>query len=112
MQDVPEFVRRKGLAFQDYLDQRRPAVIDAAHCVRLNYEAFFFADAWERERFLSDPVAYCGLLTDPVSRSRFRPAEDSPRLEHAGVTYYFESAGNRARFEDDPETFSLPGWKM
>lgn len=112
MQDVPEFVRRTGLAFQDYLDARRPAVIDAQHCVRLNYEAYFFADAWERERFLSDPVAYCGLLTDPVSRVRFRPVPDSPRSVHAGVTYYFQDAANRVYFESDPEVLRLPGWKM
>lgn len=112
MQDVPEFVRRKGLAFQDYLDARRPAVIDVEHCVRLNWETFFFADAWEKERFLSDPVTYCGLLTDPISRTRFRPSQDSPRTVHAGVTYYFQDAAKRELFESDPEALRLPGWKM
>jgi YHS domain-containing protein len=112
VQDVADLVRKKGLAFQDYLDARRAAVIDAEHCVRLNWEAFFFADAWEKERFLSDPLAYCGLLTDPISRARFRPRADSPRFSHAGVTYYFQDETNRALFESDPETFRLPGWKM
>lgn len=112
MQDVPAYLRRKGLAFQDYLDARKPAVIDAEHCVRLNYEAFFFGDPWERERFRSDPLTYCGLLTDPVSRRRFRPTKDSPRAAHAGVDYYFESEENRTRFERDPEALSRPGWKM
>lgn len=112
MQDVPAFVRKKGLGFQDFLDARKPAVIDAEHCVRLNYEAFFFADAWERERFLSDPVTYCGLLTDPISRRRFRPTPDAPSATHGGVEYFFESDANRLRFEEDPETYRLPGWKM
>jgi len=112
VQDVPAFVVKKGLAFQDYLDGRRPAVLDAAHCVRLNWEAFFFGDLWERERFLSDPVTYCGLLTDPISRRRFRPRADSPRFPHDKVTYYFESEANRALFEEDPERFRLPGWTM
>jgi YHS domain-containing protein len=112
VQDVPAYVRRKGLAFQDYLDARQPAVIDAEHCVRLNYEAFFFGDLWTRERFLSDPVAYCGSLTDPVSRRRFRPTEDSPRASHGGITYFFESDEHRTRFEEDPELFSRPGWTM
>jgi YHS domain-containing protein len=112
VQDVPAFVVKKGLAFADYLDARRPAVLDAAHCARLNWEAFFFADLWERERFLSDPLLYCGLLTDPISRQRFRPSQGAPRFQHAGVTYYFESEANRALFESDPETFRLPGWKM
>jgi YHS domain-containing protein len=112
VQDVPAWVARKGLAFEDYLDARKSAVIDAEHCVRLNWEAYFFADLWERERFLSDPVLYCGLLTDPISRRRFRPTRESPRSLHAGVTWYFESEENRVLFESDPETFRLPGWKM
>lgn len=112
MQDVPEFVRRAELVFQDYLDSRRAAVIDAAHCVRLNYEAFFFADAWERERFRSDPLLYCGLLTDPISRRRFLPNADSPRTTFEGVTYFFEDARYRELFEEAPEQFRLPGWKM
>jgi YHS domain-containing protein len=112
VQDVPAYVRRKGLAFVSYLDARRPAVLDAEHCVRLNYEAFFFADLWERERFLSDPVTYCGLLTDPVSRRRFRPRPDAPRASHAGVTYLFEREEHRTRFVEAPETFARPGWTM
>jgi len=112
VQDVPAFVVKKGLAFDDYLDARNPALHDAEHCVRLNWEAFFFGDPWEQQRFLADPTVYCGLLTDPISRRRFRPAPDSPRLLHDGVTYYFEDEAHRALFERDPETFRLPGWKM
>lgn len=112
MQDVPEFVRRAELTFQDYLDSRRPALLDAAHCVRLNYEAFFFADAWEVERFRSDPLLYCGLLTDPISRRRFHPTADSPRATFEGVLYFFEDAHHRERFEEAPERFRLPGWRM
>jgi YHS domain-containing protein len=112
VQDVPAYLRRKGLAFQDYLDARQPAVIDAEHCVRLNYEAFLFADLWTRERFLSDPTTYCGLLTDPVTRRRFRPSADSPHASHAGVLYLFEREEHRTRFEEDPELFSRPSWTM
>jgi YHS domain-containing protein len=112
VQDVPNFARSAGLAFEDFFDARRPAVIDAEHCVRLNYEAFFFADLWERERFRSDPLVYCGLLTDPVSRTRFRPNASSPRATHEGVTYFFENERNRELFEDDAEKLRLPGWKM
>lgn len=112
MQDVPAAVQRKGLQFQDYLDVRRPALLDAEHCVRLNYEAFFFADAAGRERFCADPVAVCGLLTDPVSKQRFRPCAGSPHVEHDGVTFYFENEAQRVLFETDPEMFRLPRWTM
>ena len=39
--------------------------------------------------FLTDPVASCGLLTDPVSKRRFRPQRGSPRATHDGVMYLF-----------------------
>ena len=112
VQDVPEYARRAALAFRDYLDDREAAVIDEQHCVRVNYEAYFFGDLWNRDRFASDPWRYCGFLTDPVSRDRFRPDASSPRMRHEGVTYYFEDEANRTEFEGDPEAYRLPGWKM
>ena len=112
VQDAPEYARRAGLNFRDYLDERQEALLDEEHCVRLNYEAFFFGDLWSRDRFLSDPWMYCGLLTDPVSRQRFRPSSSSPRARHEGVTYYFENEAQRTEFDADPEVFRLPGWKM
>jgi YHS domain-containing protein len=112
VQDVPEFVRKNGLSFRDYLDERHEAVLDAEHCVRLNYEAFFFGDPWSRERFLADPTDFCGLLTDPVSKQRFRPARGAESVRHEGVAYFFESEVTRARFEEAPERYRLPGWVM
>jgi len=105
-------VQRKELTFRDHLDQREPAILDADHCVRLNYEGFFFGNLYTRERFVSDPILYCGFLTDPVSKQRFRPHADSPRASHEEVTYYFEGEAQRARFEADPDAYKLPGWKM
>lgn len=112
MQDVPGFVRQNGFAFRDYLDARFEAVLDAEHCVRLNYEAFLFGDPWSRERFLADPTDFCGLLTDPVSKRRFRPAREAESLRHEGVAFYFESEATRALFEAEPERYRLPGWTM
>jgi YHS domain-containing protein len=112
VQDVPEYVRRKGLAFACYMDPRRAAVIDAEHCVRLNWEAYFFSDAWERERFLADTVLYCGLLTDPVNRERFRPTQESPSFTFKDVRYYFTCDADRQEFERDPEMYRLPHWSM
>jgi YHS domain-containing protein len=112
VQDVPGAVRRKGLSFQDYFDPRLPAVLDDGHCVRLNYEAWFFADAAGRERFLANPLASCGLLTDPVSKLRFRPRADAASARHGEVTYYFESEEHRLLFEQDPERYRLPRWAM
>ena len=46
------------------------------------------------------------------ARRRFRPADDSPRSRHEGVTYYFETEASHAAFLEDPEAYRLPGWKM
>ena len=112
VQDFPVFVERKELTFRDHLDSRQPAIIDADHCVRLNYEGFFFGDLYTREKFVEDPTIYCGYLTDPVSKRRFRPTPDSPRAQHEEVTYFFENAAQRAVFEAEPDDYKLPGWKM
>lgn len=112
MQDVPTLLSRKGVKLSDYLDAREEAKIDKDHCIRVNYEAFFFGSAWTRERFRQDIVLYCGMLTDPVSRERFRPSMDSPRVNHEGVAYYFQSKGNRKVFQEEPEVYRVPGWRM
>lgn len=112
MQDVAGFLRRKGLALRDHLDDRRAAILDDDHMVRLNYEAFFFADAASRVAFLADPVTYCGLLTDPVSKRRFRPQRGGPSLEHEGVRYLFATWSSHERFAAEPARYVLPAWRM
>jgi YHS domain-containing protein len=112
VQDVPEFARRMGLELEGYLDASQPAVIDDDHMVRLNYEAFFFSSPEQREVFLGDPVARCGLLTDPVSKRRFLPDRSSPRAEHDGVLYVFETRENLRMFRRRPDDYRLPGWTM
>jgi YHS domain-containing protein len=112
VQDVPGYLARKELSVPCYFDETRTAVLDAAHAVRLNYETFLFSDASLAREFAADPVRYCGLLTDPVSRRRFRPRSDSPRVEDEGVVYFFECAGTQARFRADPAAHRLPGYTM
>lgn len=112
MQDVDAYLLRKGIELLDYFDETRPARIDDEHQVRLNYEAFFFADQENKELFDSDPTRYCGLLTDPVAKRRFRPHASSPSAEHEGVRYYFISNRTAERFRASPDDWKLPGWTM
>ena len=114
VQDVPEALLRKGLVFSCYLDPSRQAVIDDAHAVRINYETYLFADTLARDVFLGDVIAYCGLVTDPVTKHRFRPTVDSPTLTdvQTGVLYVFEDADSLRMFEMDPDGFRLPGYTM
>ena len=112
MQDVPKALQRKGLVFACYMDPSRPAQLDAAYMVRVNYETYLFADSTARTLFQGDVVQYCGLLTDPVTKHRFRPDDASPSFEHDGVTYYFESYDALEMFGQDPEQFRLPAYSM
>ncbi len=112
MQDVTAALQRAGLGFNCYLDPSRPALIDADHSVRVNYETYIFADTATRDAFRADVVRYCGLLTDPVSKGRFRPDTDSPQAEYADVLYYFEEQSHKDMFLMDPEGYRLPGYTM
>lgn len=94
------------------MDPRSRAVIDSVHCVKINFEAYFVSTPEARRAFEARPLAYCGRLTDPVSLLRFTPTPRSPRLEWSGRPYYFSSDSTRALFASDPDSFSVPRFRM
>ena len=110
MQDPQNQLQELGIAVPDLIDPTRPAVLDPAHRSFVNYETFFFADEADKRRFDADPTASCGVLTDPVTKKRFRPGSDSPRGEFAGRIYLFFDATSKATFEKAPETFARPNY--
>ena len=86
------------------IDTAAPALIDAEHCAFVNYEIYFFSTAELRDRFVETPYRYCGLVTDPVRRERFRPTRRSPHTEHRGRPYYFLSDSTLSVFESMPDS--------
>lgn len=80
---------------------KRP-VIDSSLREKVNYEIYYFASAAEKERFRKDPLRYCGQVTDPITKARFRPTASSPTATHGGRTYYFSADSTRARFLANP----------
>jgi len=108
VQDPDPFLRKIDARFPCIVDPRRPAQLDADHRVRLNYELFYFADAEGRAAFEADPTRYCGILTDPVSRVRFRPGSRSPRATYENRVYYFASDTALVRFQGNPKAFESP----
>ena len=110
MQDPQIQLLELGLAIPDALDPKRSAVLDVAHRSFVNYETFFFADEADRRRFDADPSASCGILTDPVTKERFRPGSDSPRGTFGGRTYFFLHETNKVAFEKNPEAVALPNY--
>jgi len=112
VQDPEIYLNELGIQVNDLFDPTRPAVLDAAHRSRVNFENFFFADTAGKARFDADPIAQAGVVTDPVSRQRFRPAPSSPRLLHDGRPYVFFSEESRAAFVASPEMYAEPDYKM
>lgn len=88
------------------------AVLDNEHLTRVNWEVFFFSTREAKARFDADSVAYCGLVTDPVSKMRFRPTPDSPREMWKGQVYFFTNEDDLADFEADPEALAWPSYPM
>lgn len=110
MQDPQIQLQELGLAIPDLLDPSKSAVLDPAHRSFVNYESFFFADEADKRRFDADPSAACGILTDPVTKERFRPGSASPRTTFGGRAYYFLTEASKLVFEKNPEAVALPNY--
>ena len=105
-------IKGMNLTIPSAIDPSRPAVIDEAHRLFVNYEVYYFADDALKARFQADPVSYTGMLTDPVTLERFQPDTRSPRREFGGRIYYFPGAGSASTFDADPDRFAIPHYKM
>jgi YHS domain-containing protein len=110
VQDPQIQLQELGLTVPDAIDPARNAVLDAAHRSFVNYETFFFADEADKRRFDADPTASCGVLTDPVTKKRFRPGSDSPRSTYSGRAYVFFDEASKEAFEKSPDTFARPNY--
>lgn len=110
MQDPQVQLKALGLNFPDAIEASRAAVLDVEHRSFVNYETYFFADAEAKARFDADPTRYCGPLTDPVSKRRFRPGALSPRSDHDGRVYFFFTEAGKTSFDRTPSAFARPSY--
>jgi YHS domain-containing protein len=106
-QDPEIFLQQEGIVPYDVVDPRRHAVLDSKLRSYVNYEVFFFADDSTLALFESDPLRWCGLLTDPVSQRRFRPVLGARPFVFNGRRYFFESDSTLALFEAQPDSFAI-----
>ncbi len=90
------------------VDSSRTAVIDAAHRVLVNHEAYFVADDAALQTFKAEPYRYTGKVTDPVSLARFVPTADSPKRTYGPRLFYFSSEETAAAFDRDLAKYSIP----
>ncbi len=112
MQGPENYLKARNITLPSAIDPSRLAVLDEAHRVFVNYEVYFFADQELKRTFSSNPVAYTGELTNPVTQQRFQPAVDSPRAEYAGRLYFFPDSDSAQVFAKDPARFAIPVYRM
>ena len=112
VKDPEIYLNELGVGMNCVVNKQRAAVIDAAHRRYVNWEVFFLSDEEAARAFDADPIRYCGLVTDPVSKARFHPVADSPHTTYQGRDYYFETAANLEAFNQMPEGLANPAHKM
>jgi len=112
VKDPQIFLNQLGVELNCVVSDERAAVIDEAHRRNINWEVYFVSGEEAATAFDSDPLQYCGQVTDPVSNTRFRPGEDSPRTVYQDRVYYFETAVNLEQFNEMPEGLANPAHKM
>lgn len=112
MEDPEVYLAELGISLSCATADGQPARLDSTTRCYVNYEIFFFSDESERTRFESDPLQYCGIVTDPISRQRFRPTSLSPRFDCNDHPYYFFTEENMATFATSPMMYATPNYKM
>lgn len=112
MQDPTTYVNQLGIALACAANPAEAAAIDDKHLARVNHEIYYFATERARSAFLDDARARCGIVTDPVSKRRFRPGTDAPRIDHAGRPWFFSSDSTRTLFAAMPDSFLSPRYSM
>ena len=95
VQGPEPYLERMKAKFTDPVRPARPARLAAGLRYHVNWEIFYFADRSSLEEFRKHVTQYCGILTDPVSGVRFRPAPTSPMVHYGGHAYYFTSDATR-----------------
>lgn len=89
-----------------------PALVDDSHRISIGYETFFVSSDDAKRRFMQDVPKYCGVLTDPVTKTRFYPDDESPHRFHRDREYYFQSDSTEQVFAMMPMEYEDPAYKM
>lgn len=108
MQSPELFLNDLGITVNCVVDPARPALLDEAHRVFVNWETYYLSSDEALVKFRADPLRYVGTVTDPVTRERFRPNGRHTRIEHEGRIIWFAKAENLTRFRAGPEAYVPP----
>lgn len=106
MKDPEQYLRKLAIRVTDPVQPGHEASLDPGLRAEVNHEVFLFSDPASLESFRRTPLRWCGIVTDPVSRQRFRPTSRSPHLNYNGRPYYFTSARDLRTFQAMPDSFA------
>ena len=91
----------------DPVDPRQLGSLDRRLHARVNGEIYRFSSPATRDRFVRDPVRWCGILRDPVNGARFTPVRSSPRATFEHGPYFFSSDSTARRFQAEPGRWAI-----
>ncbi len=112
MQDPEKYLNQLQITLPGAVDSDAAAVVDGDHKRYVNWEVFFFSSREMRGKFEGAPLEYCGVVTDPVTKVRFRPDTQSPRFDYEGRPYYFTSRATMEQFRSMPAALADPNLEM
>ena len=104
MQDPERYLKALNIVPPCTVYPKRKAIVDSSLRTKVNWELFYFSSKAAKDLFVKNPLRYCGLLTDPVTRQRFQPTAKSPHATYRGREYYFSADSCRTRFLGTPIT--------
>jgi len=104
--DPEHYLTLRRVRLRSELDSTRFARIIPAYRAAVNHELYYFADSALLRRFVTNPLRYCGIVTDPVSKTRFRPTARSPRTVFQGRPYFFQNRMDLEVFAAMPDSFA------
>ena len=107
MKDPARYLNEQKIDVRCVVNAGRNSNPDSKRCAYVNHEIYFLSDAKALRRFRGDPLRYCGTVTDPVNRVRFKPTPRSPRWDYAGRPYFFTQDSTLAVFQSMPDSFAV-----
>jgi len=102
------FLNDLGISVKCVVDPAKDALLDEKHRVFVNWETYYLSSDAALAKFRADPLKYVGTVTDPVTRERFRPDRNHPKLVRDGRIIWFTKVENVERFRAGPEAYMPP----
>jgi YHS domain-containing protein len=112
VQDPLPHIKNHNLSFFCPVNTEKLAVLDSAHQRKIGWETFYFSDEEAIQEFDENPLTYCGVLTDPITRQHFHPGVDSPFSDYEGRRYYFWTDSSKQMFDMMPNMYTAPNLTM